>query len=90
MILIYFFSGSHRPAWARYGEYKFLPKQRWLHNLEVYFIINKISCIYICVCVCLIAWIGCYVISPMYSSSFNPTYADGFKGMPIQTYYYTL
>uniref|UniRef100_A0A2S2N9C5 Tumor protein p53-inducible protein 13 n=1 Tax=Schizaphis graminum TaxID=13262 RepID=A0A2S2N9C5_SCHGA len=26
--------GSHRPAWARYGEYKFLPKQRWLHNLE--------------------------------------------------------
>ena len=28
-------SGSHRPAWARYGEYKFLPKQRWLHNLEV-------------------------------------------------------
>lgn len=29
------YSGSHRPAWARYGEYKFLPKQRWLHNLEV-------------------------------------------------------
>lgn len=28
-------SGSHRPAWAKYGEYKFLPKQRWLHNLEV-------------------------------------------------------
>jgi len=26
--------GPHRPAWARYGEYKFLPKQRWLHNLE--------------------------------------------------------
>ncbi|XP_050533675.1 uncharacterized protein LOC126901318 isoform X2 [Daktulosphaira vitifoliae] len=26
--------GSHRPAWARYGEYTFLPKQRWLHNLE--------------------------------------------------------
>ncbi|XP_075221090.1 uncharacterized protein LOC142324201 isoform X1 [Lycorma delicatula] len=26
--------GTHRPAWARYGEYKFLPRQRWLHNLE--------------------------------------------------------
>ncbi|XP_059481468.1 uncharacterized protein LOC132200209 [Neocloeon triangulifer] len=26
--------GTHRPLWPRYGEYKFLPKQRWLHNLE--------------------------------------------------------
>lgn len=26
--------GPHRPAWAKYGEYKFLPRQRWLHNLE--------------------------------------------------------
>ncbi|KRT84561.1 hypothetical protein AMK59_2137, partial [Oryctes borbonicus] len=26
--------GSHRPLWAKYGEYKFLPKQRWIHNLE--------------------------------------------------------
>ncbi|XP_014276623.1 uncharacterized protein [Halyomorpha halys] len=26
--------GTHRPAWPRYGEYKFLPKQRWLHSLE--------------------------------------------------------
>lgn len=26
--------GTHRPAWPKYGEYKFVPKQRWLHNLE--------------------------------------------------------
>ncbi|KOC62584.1 hypothetical protein WH47_04245 [Habropoda laboriosa] len=26
--------GSHRPLWPVYGEYKFLPKQRWLHSLE--------------------------------------------------------
>ncbi|KAJ8984805.1 hypothetical protein NQ317_013002 [Molorchus minor] len=26
--------GTHRPLWAIYGEYKFLPRQRWLHNLE--------------------------------------------------------
>ncbi|KAM0733234.1 Tumor protein p53-inducible protein 13 [Formica fusca] len=26
--------GPHRPLWPVYGEYKFLPKQRWLHNLE--------------------------------------------------------
>ncbi|KAJ8917604.1 hypothetical protein NQ315_000087 [Exocentrus adspersus] len=26
--------GTHRPLWAIYGEYTFLPKQRWLHNLE--------------------------------------------------------
>lgn len=28
------FSGSHRPLWAVYGEYQFLPRQRWIHNLE--------------------------------------------------------
>ncbi|XP_076647825.1 uncharacterized protein LOC143356206 [Halictus rubicundus] len=26
--------GPHRPLWPVYGEYKFLPKQRWLHSLE--------------------------------------------------------
>ncbi|KAJ8967656.1 hypothetical protein NQ314_002691 [Rhamnusium bicolor] len=27
-------SGTHRPLWAVYGEYTFLPRQRWIHNLE--------------------------------------------------------
>lgn len=27
-------SGTHRPMWGKFGEYQFLPKQRWLHNLE--------------------------------------------------------
>lgn len=27
-------SGPHRPYWARWGEYTYLPPQRWLHNLE--------------------------------------------------------
>ncbi|XP_022093225.1 uncharacterized protein LOC110980648 [Acanthaster planci] len=27
-------SGAHRPLWAKFGEYRYLPKQRWLHNLE--------------------------------------------------------
>lgn len=27
-------SGDHRSQWARWGEYDFLPPQRWLHNLE--------------------------------------------------------
>ena len=27
--------GDHRPNWARYGEYLYVPPQRWLHNLEV-------------------------------------------------------
>lgn len=27
-------SGTHRPVWAKWGEYAFLPQQRWLHNLE--------------------------------------------------------
>ncbi|XP_017880005.1 uncharacterized protein LOC108624905 [Ceratina calcarata] len=26
--------GTHRPLWPVYGEYQFLPKQRWLHSLE--------------------------------------------------------
>ncbi|CAG9865428.1 unnamed protein product [Phyllotreta striolata] len=26
--------GKHRPLWPVYGEYKFVPKQRWLHSLE--------------------------------------------------------
>ncbi|XP_078046060.1 uncharacterized protein LOC144474736 [Augochlora pura] len=26
--------GPHRPLWPIYGEYNFLPKQRWLHSLE--------------------------------------------------------
>ncbi len=26
--------GSHRPQWAKWGRYEFLPPQRWLHNLE--------------------------------------------------------
>jgi hypothetical protein len=26
--------GPHRPLWARYGEYRFVPTQRWLHNVE--------------------------------------------------------
>ncbi|EFA09580.1 uncharacterized protein LOC658689 [Tribolium castaneum] len=26
--------GTHRPLWAKYGEYVFLPRQRWVHNLE--------------------------------------------------------
>ncbi len=27
-------SGAHRPAWARWGEYEYLPPEHWLHNLE--------------------------------------------------------
>uniref|UniRef100_A0A915KBD4 Uncharacterized protein n=1 Tax=Romanomermis culicivorax TaxID=13658 RepID=A0A915KBD4_ROMCU len=26
--------GEHRPNWAIWGEYLYLPPQRWLHNLE--------------------------------------------------------
>ncbi|XP_018322025.1 uncharacterized protein LOC108734827 isoform X2 [Agrilus planipennis] len=26
--------GGHRPLWPRYGEYQYLPPQRWLHSLE--------------------------------------------------------
>lgn len=31
----FFSSGTHRPIWPIYGEYKFVPRQRWLHSLEV-------------------------------------------------------
>ncbi|KAK3707699.1 hypothetical protein RRG08_050514 [Elysia crispata] len=27
-------SGKHRPLWPVYGEYKYVPPQRWLHSLE--------------------------------------------------------
>jgi len=27
-------SGKHRPVWPVYGEYSYLPPQRWIHNLE--------------------------------------------------------
>lgn len=27
--------GNHRPLWPIYGEYRYLPVQRWLHSLEV-------------------------------------------------------
>ncbi|KAI1292195.1 hypothetical protein HDE_06975 [Halotydeus destructor] len=26
--------GDHRPLWPIYGEYSFVPRQRWLHTLE--------------------------------------------------------
>ena len=26
--------GNHRPIWPKFGEYKFVPPQRWLHNIE--------------------------------------------------------
>ncbi len=26
--------GAHRPQWAVWGSYEFLPPQRWIHNLE--------------------------------------------------------
>jgi hypothetical protein len=26
--------GPHRPLWAGYGEYEYLPPQRWMHNVE--------------------------------------------------------
>ncbi|XP_053687903.1 uncharacterized protein LOC128737312 [Sabethes cyaneus] len=26
--------GTHRPLWPRYGEYTYVPPQRWLHNSE--------------------------------------------------------
>lgn len=27
-------SGDHRARWGRWGEYSYMPPQRWLHNLE--------------------------------------------------------
>jgi len=26
--------GDHRPIWPKFGEYRFVPPQRWLHNIE--------------------------------------------------------
>lgn len=26
--------GDHRRLWAQWGEYKYVPAQRWMHNLE--------------------------------------------------------
>jgi len=26
--------GNHRPLWPKYGEYRFVPRERWLHNIE--------------------------------------------------------
>jgi len=34
-----FIRGNHRPLWAVWGEYLYLPPQRWLHNLEVNLVI---------------------------------------------------
>lgn len=27
-------SGNHRPLWPKYGEYLYLPPQRWVHSIE--------------------------------------------------------
>lgn len=27
-------SGNHRPIWPQYGEYEYVPVQRWLHSVE--------------------------------------------------------
>ncbi|XP_064620835.1 uncharacterized protein LOC135483743 isoform X2 [Lineus longissimus] len=27
-------SGSHRPVWPKYGQYLYVPPQRWIHSLE--------------------------------------------------------
>lgn len=27
-------SGPHRPQWPTYGEYSYIPAQRWVHSLE--------------------------------------------------------
>ena len=26
--------GDHRPLWPKFGEYRYVPPQRWLHNIE--------------------------------------------------------
>jgi len=26
--------GDHRPLWPKFGEYRFVPRERWLHNIE--------------------------------------------------------
>lgn len=32
--VFFLYSGTHRPVWPEYGEYSYVPVQRWLHNLE--------------------------------------------------------
>lgn len=32
--ILCFYSGAHRYLYPQYGEYLYLPPQRWLHNLE--------------------------------------------------------
>jgi len=29
-------SGPHRMIWPQYGEYSYVPPQRWVHSLEVW------------------------------------------------------
>lgn len=31
---VFFYSGTHRGVWPVYGEYSYVPVQRWIHNLE--------------------------------------------------------
>lgn len=33
-IIGFIYSGAHRPVWPVYGEYSYVPVQRWIHNLE--------------------------------------------------------
>lgn len=33
-MLFFVCSGTHRAVWPVYGEYSYVPVQRWLHNLE--------------------------------------------------------
>jgi len=37
LIILLIPSGDHRPVWPKFGEYIFVPPQRWLHNIEVRF-----------------------------------------------------
>lgn len=32
--LVVHFSGTHRKLWPVYGEYVYVPPQRWIHSLE--------------------------------------------------------
>lgn len=59
-----FFSGTHRALWPIYGEYKFLPKQRWLHSMEVIILLLITICKVLKTDISL-AWSSCYVIPSM-------------------------
>lgn len=37
--------GDHRPLWPIFGEYKFVPPQRWLHNIEHGQALRTITCV---------------------------------------------